>query len=356
MAAGKTTLRFEELQNNLSQETLDSFKDKFTKELRNDESQDIFERLTNSDWQRINDLATDEGQEILIKICQQFNLDSIDYMNITPIDLSSMVFITDSQAFISAENLNNIDSVDKFSDYKGDKKTTPNHSSIKFMEKELEKYFISKGKGNVVEIEPYNFTNRIVYFVKYGERIKDVSILEADKFQNRKLRLSREIILVFYPDRKLLRVKAPTKALKNLLVNNFARHILKDENYFINSGSAIYYNLKKVFELNSFEQTLNPDEVESVALKELTLKHTSEDKSKITFTDINVLRQLEETESRIELYKPIKVKIQFKLKDFGKLNSRTIEIATPNISNLNDTERDDLIMSYLAKWGIAVSD
>lgn len=356
MQQAKTTLRFEELQNNLSKETLESIANKFANESRNYEQQSILDRLTDSDWQRIKDLATDEGQDILIKTCQQFKLDSIDYLNMSPDDLATRVFIADIQAFIAAENLYNIDYIDKFSDYKGDKVIQPNHTFINLLASELEKHFTSKGKGKIVKIENYRFSNRIVYFVKYAEKIKDVSILEADRFQNRKLRLSREIILIFYPNKKLLRIKAPTKILKELLVNNFARHILNNENYFINSKSAVYYNLKKVFELDKFEETLNPDEVESVALKELTLQGTSEDKSKITFTDINVLRQLEKTESKIELYKPIKAKIQFKLKDYKKSNSRTIEIAIPNISNLNDTDRDDLIMSYLVKWGIVVSD
>lgn len=356
MPQAKTMLRFEELKENLSGETLENIQNKFVKELRDNESQDVLDRLTNSDWQRINDLATDEGQEVLIQTCQQFEIDSFDYLNMTPSDLATMVFITNLQAFISAENLCNIDSVDKFSDYKGAKVIQPNHSSLEAIEEELEQYFASKGKGKKVKIESYSFANRIVYFVKYGERIKDVSILEEDNFQSRKLRLSREVILIFYPNRKLLRVKAPTKILKSLLVNNFARHILKDENYFINSEHAIYYNLKKVFELDNFEQTLNPDEVESVVLKELTVENTSEGKSKITFSCNNVLRQLEDTESKIEHYRPIKAKIQFKLKDFGKSNNRTIEIATPNISNLNDTDRDDLIMTYLTKWRIALSD
>lgn len=356
MHQAKTTLRFEEVQKNLSQETIDTFREKFGNELIDEKLQRLLDNIVDSDWQRINDLATDEGQDILIKTCQQFKLDSIDYLNITPIDLSTRVFITDLQAFISAENLYNIDSVDKFSDYKGEKVIQPNNLALGAVEKELEKYFTAKGKGKVVKIEDYKCNNRIVYFVKYGEKIKDISILDSDRFQSKKIRLTKEAILIFYPERKLLRIKAPTKTLKELLVNNFAKHILDAENYFINSNTAVYYNLKKVFDLDKFEETLNPDEVESVALKELTVENTSERKSKITFNDINVLRQIEETETKIDYYKPIKVKIQFKLKDFGRLNSRTIEIAMPNISNLNDTPRDDLIMSYLIKWGIAVSD
>ncbi len=349
---GKTTLRKNELKNYFGQEVINLLETIYPR----DAKAHIVDSMPDEDLQRINDMATEEGQDALIQVCQEQNITEFDYTNMTPHDLATMVFHKNMWGFLSAENLCNVDSINKFSDYKGEKAIQPDYAALDFMKAELSGYFSAQGRGGVVEIEKYASSDRITHFIKYGDKIKDFSVLESNGFKNRKLRLSKEATIIYYPSRKSLRIHASSENLKGFLVKSFARYILKDEDYFANHEKAVYYDLKKVYLLNEFAKRFNPDEIENVSLRELTVKHTSENRSKITFSGLDVLLQIAETRADLNSYMPVKVKISFTLKGYGRQNRRTIEISIPNTSNLNDTPRDHLIMKYLMEWGIVVID
>ncbi len=352
MMQAKTTLRFDEFSNNVSKTTMDVLISKLGDDLK--EGINPLELLGKEVLQRINDLATDSGQDVMIKVCSGKNLDFY-YLNMTPHDLALNLYLHDFQAFISAECLNNIDSVDKFMDFKGQNVIKPNYRVLQMLEKAIGQYLKGKGKGDVVKIEKYEYENRVIHFAKYGDNLRDISFLEDNKFKNRAMRLARELVFIYYPEMKQLRIKAPTKELKEVVVNNFARYILQDENQFINAQKAKYYDLTKVYELNELNAQVNPDEIEDVTLKELVITNSRENR-KVCFSCDDVLSQIDEFEGRIDLYEPIKVKMQFILKGFGRSNRRTIEIADNNTTTLADTPRDNLIFEYLVKCGIAIVD
>lgn len=351
-ARAKSTLRLDELKNNLPQSSID----KLISILGDNRKEDLspIEQLGQEALQRINDIATDNGQEVMIKVCSSKNI-GFDYLNMTPFDLAFNLYIQNIQAFISAEDLYNIDSVDKFQDFKGQDKKTPNYNALQMLEKAIGQYLKGKGKSDVVKIEKYEYQNRIIHFAKYGDNLKDISFLEDNNFKNRAMRLAKEIIFIYYPELKQLRIKAPTKELKETIVNNFALYILQNENQFKNAQTAKYYDLTKVYNLNEIKEQTNFDEIEDVILKELTLLHNSENR-KVCLTGDDVILQMEELSGNINAYSPVKAKIQFLLKDFHRSNRRTIELSTKNITNLADTPRDNLIFEHLIKWGIAIVD
>lgn len=357
--AGKA-IRAEEFVERLSNDSLTILYNNFINEPieENKKRQELFKRfasLPNDEIQLINDISTDKGHPHLIKACKKHQVD-FDYSELTALDLAVRLFFNYNEAFKSAYNLYNIDAIETFTDYKGMEAKQPDNNQSENMLKEFEAYLKNKGKGNKAVAEIYNYSDKSTYIIRYGDYKKDYKILENGLFINRKQRHAKEITMVYYPKQGKLRLHAHTQDLKKEAVSLFAKYILTDEEFFKNSLKASYYDLAKVFSLTEENQRLNPNEVDSVSMTELTIQNTTKETTQINYRDTDVLRLLREREERIDLFKPIYIKLAFKLKGFGRQNRRTIEISLPNKTNINDSPRDEMIMSYLIKWGIAVVD
>ena len=308
--------------------------------------------IPEKDLQLINDISTEKYHHNLIKACIKHKVD-FDYTEMTAEDISVRLFFNYSDAFKDAYNLCHIDEIETFKEYKGESAKDPNNNNSDPMLIELESFFKGLGKGKKAKAEIYTYPDKFTYIIKYGDFKKNYDVLEELTFKKIQQRLAKTIILIFNHDEGRLKVHAPSEKIREITVNLFAKHILEDLEFFKNAKNAKYYDLSKIFELTEENLDLNPSEVESVRITELTAKDCSRNNSQIIYKSDDVLKQIQDRGDKPELLIPEKVKIGFKLKGYGKQNRRTIEINN-RITNLNDSPRDEFIQKLLILWGIIV--
>ena len=299
-----------------------------------------------------NDIANEKGMPHLIKACKKYNVD-FEYKDLAPNDLAVMLYSYDEKAFYFAYNLLNIDSVENYSDYKGVEKKNPNNKNLNFFQKELETYLKEQAKGKETFVDIYEYNEKTVYLINYGDYVKRYKVLEQGKIQHFDKRPVKQITVLYYPESSKLRIHAPTATIKNYVIELFSKHLFQDENFFMDKNKINFYDFKKVFDLDENNLQFDPSEIKSVKITELEAYENSEQSEKVKFHSPDVLKQLENRGESIESLEPFFVKIAFKLQGFGRGNKRTIELSAPNRSNINDSPKDELIRKYLIKWGIA---
>lgn len=307
-------------------------------------------------FELINEIGTETAMPHLVKVCKKYNVD-FDYSDLTPADLATMLLKYYPKAIDEAYSLYNIDSIDNFVDYKGkdSKKPFLDEFHLHSFQKALEDYLKEQAKGKI-ETTFYEYENKTVLIVNYGDYNKTLKVQKNNNFENINLRPVKDITLLYYKNEKKVRIKALTQGIKDKVIELVAKHLFEDANFF-NNLEYNFFELTKIFELQEESLNYNPEEIELVKVKELTAFISTKEDKQITFkSNDDVIKVIEEKYNRDEII-PIKVKIAFKLKDFGRQNRRTIEIsALSNKSNINDSPRDELILKYLIKWGIAKID
>lgn len=300
----------------------------------------------------INDLSNDRGMSYLVEVCAKYN---IEFQNIIPNDLAIRVFTENREAFFEAFNWLNIDLYDKFIDFQGKEQKEPSHKNLGIFEKELGEYLTKLAKGNKIHIERYDKENKIAYVINYGDYLRPLDMFENDNFITRKIRQAKTITLIYYPKLAKLRINCPTAKLQDAVIELYSKYILGNEDFFKNSENVKFFDLSRIATMKEEEYTLNPlDGIDKVEITNIKAYLSSNKKANISITSPKDLMKIIETSKLDFNYINIfSVKIKFKFANSGRNNRRTIEITEPNISNLNESPRDNLIKKYLKLWEIA---
>ncbi len=300
----------------------------------------------------VNDIANEKGMPHLIKSCKKHEVD-FDYKNFAPINLAVRLYFYDKKAFYFAYNLLNIDAIENYSDYKGKQKKKPDNSFINSFQKDLEKYLMEQAKGKETFVDVYDYENKIVYLINYGDYVKRYKVLENGRIKHFDKRPVKQITIIYYPNTAKLRIHAPTGNIKLQVIELFSKHLFDDSEFFINKDKINFFDLKKVFELDEDNLQLDPMEIKSIKITEMGAYENSKQLEKVRFNSPDVLKQAKNRGESFKLLEPFFIKLTFRLNGFGRGNRRTIEITAPNRSNINDSQKDELIRKYLIKWGIA---
>ncbi|MFH0702695.1 MAG: hypothetical protein V2B14_04055 [bacterium] len=308
--------------------------------------------LPEKELQLINDIGTEKYHHHLVKACIKHKVD-FNFPEMTAEDIAVRLFFHYNDAFKDAYNLCHIEEVEIFKEYKGELAKDPNNNNSAPMLIEIEGFLKEKGKGKKATAEIYSYPDKFTYIIKYGDVKKNYDILEDMTFKKVQQRLAKQIIILYNHDEGRLKIHAPNDSIREKAVSLFSKHILEDEEFFKNADSAKYYDLSRIFELTEDNLDLDPAEVESVRITELTAKDSSNDEDKTNFKSNDVLKFVEKRDHNSEFYIPEKVRIAFKLKGYGRQNRRTIEISN-RTTNLNDSPRDEFIQKLLIIWGIIV--
>ena len=300
----------------------------------------------------INDLANDRGMSYLVEVCAKYN---IDFQNLIPNDLAIKVFIENREAFFEAFNWLNIDLYDKFIDFQGKEQKEPTHVNLEIFKKELGEHLTTLAKGNKIHIERYDKDNKIAYVINYGDYLKPLDIFENDNFVTRKIRQAKIITLIYYPKLAKLRINCPTAKLQDTVIELYSKHILENEEFFKNSEDVKFFDLSRIATMKDEDYTLNPsDGIEKIEITNIKAYLSSNEKAHISITSPkNLMEIIEASKLDLNYIKIFSVKIRFKFANSGRNNRRTIEITEPNISNLNESPKDNLIKKYLKNWEIA---
>lgn len=309
---------------------------------------DIQEKLS-----LINDIASEKGMPFLLETCTKHNI-QLDVNSLVPHDLALRILILDQRAFMEAFNWFSISLLENYKDYIGKKAKNPVNNKMNDFKKELIEYLKEQARGNQVHIDSYDKDDRIAYLINFGDYLKNYDVFDEGNFLTIKQRLAKAITLIYYPNTAKIRVKAPTEKLGQLVRSLFAKYLLEDQDFFGDSYKHRFFNLNTLKNLREGDLLTHPsDNIGDVTVKEVHAYLSNDETSKIIvkYPD-NLSKMCEERKIDKDLLKVFKVKIQFKFLHAGRSNSKTIEMTDPNISNLNDSDRDNLIKQYLGKWKI----
>lgn len=301
----------------------------------------------------INDVACDKARPELIKYTKEFD---IQHQELNTFELVCFVFQKNKQLIFDIFSWLNIDSIDNFREFDGSHQKEANHKNISSFNAELAKFFSEQGKGNQVEIDIYNKQNKTAYIINHGNYIKNEYIANDEKmsFEIISQRKANSITLVYLPKLARLRIKCKDFKTINFIRDKFAEHMLEDKTFFDNYENKQYFDLEKLVSMTKDDFVTNPEfeikdvdftRIEGNLYEDETLKSCLASRS-------GLLNKLgDEFENRIANLIPMRIHLQFKFES-GKGQSRTIQFAEPNISNLNESTKDLIIEKCLKQWEI----
>lgn len=302
------------------------------------------------DFHLIYDVSSDKAMPLLIETSRELG---IYYNDLTSYELAIKIFLENKQAFFNILNWHNINSLNNFKVFQGNKPKEPNHKNLANFEEELSEFFEEQARGGQIRIDKYPDNNKIAYVINYGEHAKRVNLFDdSDNFKTVKLRLANAITLIYHTKLSMLRVKSPDFPTLDKLKELFSRHLIEDEKFFEQYKNKNFFDLTKLLKMKKEDFKFNPaDCIQGLEITRIEGYLTEDKKTKkILACRYGLLQQLEDLGEDLEKIKPYKVHIQFIFE--GKNNKRTIVITEPNQDNLNDSPKDNIIRKYFKEWEI----
>lgn len=299
----------------------------------------------------INDVSGEKGMPFLINTAKQLD---IPYEELTPTELAIQIFRKDKKIFFEILLWYNINNMDTFRDFKGNKPSEPQNKNIETFKNKLIEFFKAQSRGNQINIDVYTKPNKIAYIIDYGDYLKKVNIFdEKETFKSVKQRQAKSITILYYPNLAKFQIKCSDHLTLNTVRDLFAEILIGDKDFFSNSDKIEFYDLNKLVSMREEDfSTSQVDDISEVNITNIEACLTEDEEGGIIVKHPKKLMQaLEDKGLYLEQLKILRVNISFKFKT-GRGNKRTIILKSPNISNLKDSPRDEVIKKYLKNWEI----
>lgn len=305
------------------------------------------------DFHLINDVACDKARPELIKYAKELD---IYYQDLNIFELACFIFQKKREYILNVFNWLNIDSIDNFREFDGSHQKEASLKNIDLFKADLAAFFAEQGKGNQVQIDIYNKANKTAYILNHGNYLKNEYIANDERkdFEIVSQRKAKTIALVYLPKLARLRIKCKDFKTIDFIKNKFAEHLLEDTQFFDNAENKQYFDLEKLLSMRKEDFATYPEyEIKDVDFTRIEGDLYEDETLKSSLASRNgLLKKLgDEFENRIANLIPKRIHLQFKFES-GKGQSRTIQFAKPNMSNLNGSTKDSIIEKCLKQWEI----
>jgi len=306
---------------------------------------------------KVNDIGRERGRYWLSQMAEHEKIENHKEMSLPRLALT--LYISNSKTFNKAYELFIIEKKENLRIFKGvsiPPFEEPSELQLNHLKNSFKEVLYKNSFGKRLRLEKYyrDDQDKWLLVVPHEHYMKpDTEFDQKENLVSKERRPVVEILIIYYPAKGILKVKAGRGKKPEKAASLFAIHILNmDNDHFINTSIirfAPLYDPQFSFPLDI------KDGIEWVSLIELTF--ISGETQYTIRNDNKDVRDIlsEHGLSDIEI---TKAKFLFKFPG-GKRSKKTAEISIPNQTNLDETDRDKLIEDFLIRWGfidVAIGD
>lgn len=302
-------------------------------------------------FQRMNDLSK-AGKSTLVWTCNHYGISWEE--NETPENMAMRLFVDHPDGFKHAYawyTWHNCAS--RMSEYRmpaDEFKLTK--TRLRRFQKDVTQWFSSLAKGDTTDVRFYEQDSATVILLTHGSYVRTVAEWEGDRVQIRSFRPATEDILMYDPEKGILRMKATLEKDRKQYVQSFAGKVLEDIAAAEDSERQPAYTLEP-FRTGEFDFGGSRD-ITEIVLLEVKIELGGETEPRIHLKSKDLRKTLQEELPGLGLATGdlTYVKLRFFLRMDDKETRETIEIAPPERSDLPGAKNQEVISQYLKEQGV----